>query len=155
MAKEDIRWIQRFNNYRKALKRLREAIEQSEEEELSDLEQQGLIKAFEFTFDLAWKTLQDYLREHKRPNDNGGPNVIIAQALADGIIKGEDDWKSMKKSRDLSSHTYEEETADDIAEAIIGTYFTLLVQLETRLQLEKINEQKLGNQGDIPFDKKD
>lgn len=155
MAKEDIRWIQRFNNYRKALKRLREAIEQSEEEELSDLEQQGLIKAFEFTFDLAWKTLQDYLREHKRPNDNGGPNVIIAQALADGIIKGEDDWKSMKKSRDLTSHTYEEETADDIAEAIIGIYFTLLVQLETRLQLEKINEQKLGNQGDIPFDKKD
>jgi nucleotidyltransferase substrate binding protein (TIGR01987 family) len=155
MAKEDIRWIQRFNNYRKALKRLREAIEQSEEEELSDLEQQGLIKAFEFTFDLAWKTLQDYLREHKRPNDNGGPNVIIAQALADGIIKGEDDWKSMKKSRDLTSHTYEEETADDIAESIVGVYFDLFVQLETRLQLEKINEQKLGNQGDIPFDKKD
>lgn len=155
MAKEDIRWIQRFNNYRKALKRLREAIEQSEEEELSDLEQQGLIKAFEFTFDLAWKTLQDYLREHKRPNDNGGPNVIIAQALADGIIKGEDDWKSMKKSRDLTSHTYEEETADDIAESIVGVYFDLFVQLETRLQLEKINEQKLGNQGDIPFDEKD
>mgnify|MGYP000249319232 CR=1 FL=1 len=88
MAYEDIRWIQRFNNYRKALARLGEAVQLAEERELSDLEQQGLIQGFEFTFDLAWKTLQDYLRENKRPNDNGGPNVIITQSLEDGIIKG-------------------------------------------------------------------
>jgi nucleotidyltransferase substrate binding protein (TIGR01987 family) len=152
MAKEDIRWIQRFNNYRKALKRLTEAIEQAEEEELSDLEQQGLIKAFEFTFDLAWKTLQDFLRDHKRPNDNGGPNVILTQALADELIKGEDEWKAMKKARDLTSHTYEEDTADEIMEEITNTYYPLLLQLETRLQLEKINEQKLGSQSKLPFD---
>lgn len=149
MANADIRWIQRFNNYRKALARLNEAIELANERELSDLEQQGLIQGFEFTFDLAWKTLQDYLRHHNRPNDNGGPNVIITQALADGIIKGDDDWKAMKKSRDLTSHSYDEETADDIAENIVDVYQALLIQLETRLQLEKINEEKnLFNQGD-------
>lgn len=149
MANEDIRWIQRFNNYRKALARLNDAVALANERELSDLEQQGLIQGFEFTFDLAWKTLQDYLREHKRPNDNGGPNVIITQALADGLIKGDDEWKAMKKSRDLTSHSYDGDTADDIAGNIVDDYQTLFVQLETRLQLEKINEEKnLFNSGD-------
>lgn len=142
MADKDIRWIQRFNNYRKALERLNEAVELANDRELSDLEQQGLIQGFEFTFDLAWKTLQDYLREHKRPNDNGGPNVIIGQALADGLITGEEEWQAMKKSRDLTSHSYDGETADDIAEQIVETYQGMFVQLETRLQLEKINEEK-------------
>lgn len=142
MANEDIRWIQRFNNYRKALARLGEAVELAEERELSDLEQQGLIQGFEFTFDLAWKTLQDFLRENKRPNDNGGPNVIITQSLEDGIIKGEEQWKAMKKSRDLTSHSYDGETADDIAENILDMYYNLFIQLETRLQLEKINQEK-------------
>jgi nucleotidyltransferase substrate binding protein (TIGR01987 family) len=142
MSNEDIRWIQRFNNYRNALARLGEAVALAEERDLSDLEQQGLIQGFEFTFDLAWKTLQDYLRHHKRPNDNGGPNVIIEQALADGIIKGDEVWKAMKKSRDLTSHSYDGETADDIAENILDTYHGLFIQLETRLRLEQINEEK-------------
>ena len=142
MANEDIRWIQRFNNYRKALARLSEAVALAEERDLSDLELQGLIQGFEFTFDLAWKTLQDYLRHHKRPNDNGGPNVIIIQALADGIIKGDEEWKAIKKSRELTSHSYDGDTADAIAENIIDTYHGLFIQLETRLQLEKINEEK-------------
>ena len=142
MSNEDIRWIQRFNNYRKALARLGEAVALAEERDLSDLEQQGLIQGFEFTFDLAWKTLQDYFRYHKRPNDNGGPNVIIEQALADGIIKGDEVWKAMKKSRDLTSHSYDGETADDIAENILDTYHGLFIQLETRLRLEQINEEK-------------
>lgn len=142
MANEDIRWIQRFNNYRKALARLGEAVELAEERELSDLEQQGLIQGFEFTFDLAWKTLQDFLRENKRPNDNGGPNVIITQSLEDGFIKGEEQWKAMKKSRDLTSHSYDGKTADDIAENILNTYYNLFILLETRLQLEKINQEK-------------
>jgi len=142
MANEDIRWIQRFSNYRKALAGLSEAVTLAEERDLSDLEQQGLIQGFEFTFDLAWKTLQDYLRQHNRPNDNGGPNVIITQALEDGIIKGEEAWKAMKKSRDLTSHSYDGDTADDIAENILDTYHSLFIQLETLLQLEKINEEK-------------
>ncbi|MBV4356759.1 nucleotidyltransferase substrate binding protein [Pinibacter aurantiacus] len=149
MANEDIRWIQRFNNYRKALARLGKAVAITEKRDLSDLEQQGLIQGFEFTFDLAWKTLQDYLRHHNRPNDNGGPNVIIKQALEDGIIKNKEAWKEMKKSRDLTSHTYDSETTDDIAENILDSYYDLFIQLETRLQLEKIKEEKnLSNQDD-------
>lgn len=144
MGNEDIRWIQRFHNYRKALDRLTEAILLSEERPLSELEQQGLIKAFEFTFDLAWKTLQDFLRKNERQNSNGGPSVIIVQALEDGYIKNEEGWKSLKQSREMSTHTYDEETADEIAENIVEVYHDLFVQLETRLQLEKINQEKQG-----------
>jgi nucleotidyltransferase substrate binding protein (TIGR01987 family) len=144
MADKDIRWIQRFNNYCKALKRLGEAVNLAEERALSPLEQQGLIQAFEFTYELAWKTLQDILRAHGRPNDNGGPNVIIKQALADGYINDEEVWKELKKAREDCAHTYEEETANEVAEAVINIYYGAFIQLETRLQVEKINTEKQG-----------
>jgi len=113
MDNKDIRWMQRFNNYKKALARLTSAIELSQERDLSDLEQQGLIQAFEFTFDMAWKTLQDFITEKT-------------------------------KSRNKTSHTYNEETADEVAGNIIEEYHGLLIQLETRLQVEKINQEKQG-----------
>jgi nucleotidyltransferase substrate binding protein (TIGR01987 family) len=144
MPSEDVRWIQRFNNYRKALARLADAVALTEERNLSDLEQQGLIQGFEFTFDLAWKTLQDILRERNNPDANGGPNVIITYSLDNGYIKDFEGWKAMKKSRDLTSHSYDEETADDIADKIVNKYHGLFIQLETRLQLEKINQEKNG-----------
>lgn len=144
MENKDIRWIQRFNNFRKALKRLAFAVELSIERPLSDLEEQGMIQAFEFTYDLAWKTLQDILREYNRPNSNGGPAVIFAQAFADGYTQDEEGWKELKKSRELSSHTYDEETADEIATNIVALYYGLFIQLETRLQIEKINQEKNG-----------
>jgi len=142
MPNEDIRWIQRFSNYRKALARLAYAVALTEERKLSDLEQQGLIQGFEFTFDLAWKTLQDILRERNNPDANGGPNAIINYSLENGYIKDYEGWKAMKKSRDLTSHSYDEETADDIADKIVDQYHGLFILLETRLQLEKINQEK-------------
>ncbi len=144
MENKDVRWIQRFHNYRKALARLGDAVQLSQERKLSDLEEQGMIQAFEFTFDLAWKTLQDLLRENNRPNGNGGPSVIFAQAFADGYTKDEEGWKELKKSRELSSHTYDEETADEIAANIVDVFYGLFIQLETRLQLEKLNQEKAG-----------
>ena len=144
MENYDIRWIQRFHNYRKALARLSDAVQLSKQRPLSDLEKQGLIQAFELTFDLGWKTLQDFLREKNRPNSNGGPAVIIKQALDDGYIKNEESWKNIKQSRDMTSHSYDEEKANEIVENIINEYHGLLIQLETRLQLEKINQEKQG-----------
>ncbi|MDD3323150.1 MAG: nucleotidyltransferase substrate binding protein [Paludibacter sp.] len=144
MPNEDIRWIQRFSNYRKALARLADAVALAEERELSDLEQQGLIQGFEFTFDLAWKTLQDILRERNKLDANGGPNPIITASFDNGYIQDYEEWKAMKKSRDLTSHSYDEETADDIAYKIVNQYHGLFIQLETRLQLEKINQEKNG-----------
>lgn len=144
MESKDIRWIQRFHNYRKALAVLSNAIQLSEERQLSDLEQQGLIQAFEFTYELAWKTLQDILREKGHPDLNGGPAVVISKAVEDGYIKDEEAWKELKKSREMTSHTYDDETADEIAENIINEFHGMFIQLETRLQLEKINQENQG-----------
>lgn len=144
MPNQEIRWIQRFNNYRSALTRLTDAVQLTKTRELSDLEQQGLIQAFEFTYDLAWKTLQDLLREKGKPGSNGGPNVILTQAAAEGFIKSLEGWKAIKKSREMTSHTYNAETADEIAENVVDWYHSLFIQLETRLQLEKINQEKQG-----------
>ena len=139
---KDIRWIQRFSNYRKALSRLTEAVKLSRERDLSDLEQQGLIQAFEFTYELAWKTLKDIIIERKVFETSPGPNVIISLALEEGLIHGEDHWEEMKEARKRTTHAYEEEMADAIARLIIGKFHGMFIQLETRLQIEKINREK-------------
>lgn len=139
---KDIRWIQRFSNYRKALSRLTEAVQLSRERDLSDLEQQGLIQAFEFTYELAWKTLQDILIEQKGFEKGPGPNVIITLALEEELIHDADQWEEMKEARKRTTHAYDEEMADAIAVLIIGKFHGMFIQLETRLQIEKLNREK-------------
>lgn len=141
MPNEDIRWIQRFNNYRKALARLGEAVALAEERDLSDLEQQGLIQGFEFTCDMGWKTLQDFVVHHGYEGEREKPVKIIIEAAARGIVD-EKSWRSLYQGRCKTSHSYDEAIADDIAENILDTYHGLFIQLETRLRLEQINEEK-------------
>ena len=151
MGNKDIRWIQRFNNYRKALARLSEAIALAEERDLSDLEQQGLIQAFEFTCDMGWKTLQDHVVDRGYDGEREKPVKILIDAAARGLID-EKNWRALYQARCKTSHSYDEEIADQIAENIVSTYHGIFIQLETRMQLEKINEQKLGEQTDLGFD---
>lgn len=148
MPNEDIRWIQRFSNYRKALARLSNAVLLTEKRELSDLEQQGLIQAFEFTFDMAWKTMQDFVFERGYTGERDKPIRIIVEAATHGIIN-EMAWRDMYKSRNKTSHTYDEEIAEDVYFSILETHYPLFIQLETRLQLERLNQEKnLFNQND-------
>ena len=141
MATEDIRWIQRFHNYRKALARLNEAVALREERGLTELEQQGLIQGFEFTFDMAWKTLRDFIVERGFEGEREKPIRVIVDAAARGIVD-EKMWRKMYEARNKTSHSYDEEIADDIAENIVDEYQALFIQLETRLQLEKLNQEK-------------
>jgi nucleotidyltransferase substrate binding protein (TIGR01987 family) len=141
MANEDIRWIQRFHNYRKALARLNEALELNEERGLTDLEQQGLIQGFEFTFEMAWKTLRDFIVDKGYEGERDKPIRIIVDAATRGLID-EKRWRKMYEGRNKTSHSYDEEIADDIAENIVDKYQALFIQLETRLQLEKLNQEK-------------
>jgi len=85
---------------------------------------------------LAWKTLQDLL-EDKGYKDIKGPNPVIDQAFQDGYLYDSEAWEKMKKSRDLTSHTYNSETAQNIAEEILETYYFALKDLEDYLELEK------------------
>lgn len=141
MPNEEIRWIQRFSNYRKALARLANAVALTEERKLSDLEQQGLIQAFEFTFDMAWKTLQDFVFDRGYTGERNKPIRIIVEAASQGIIN-ELAWRDMYTSRNKTSHTYDEEIAEDVYTHVLETHYPLLVQLETRLQLERLNQEK-------------
>ena len=127
----DIRWQQRFRNYRKALAQLEKF---TQKESLNELEEQGIIKAFEYTYELGWKTLQDFLHE-KGYEDIAGPRPVIEQAFQDGYIDGHV-WVRMHKSRNLTSHTYNEETADEIADAVRNEYVHALGALAKRLNEE-------------------
>jgi len=136
----DIRWQQRFDNYKKALNKLAEVADKPTLDELSDLEKEGLIQRFEYTFELAWKTLQDLLKD-KGYLDIAGPNASLTQALTDGYITDADGWRKMKKSRELTSHVYDEETANNIANDIVEIYYHLLAALAVRLEKETDNAQ--------------
>ena len=137
MENKDIRWIQRFNNYKKALARLTSAIELNEERPLSDLEEQGLIQGFEFTFDMGWKTLRDFVVEQGYEGEREKPIPVIVEAATKGIIN-EKSWRLMYQSRNKTSHAYDEETANEVAENIIQVYHNLFIQLETRLEVERL-----------------
>jgi len=140
MENKDIRWEQRFSNFKKALAKLGEVAAHRTVEELSELETEGLIQRFEYTYELAWKTLQDLLRDNGYM-DIAGPNPAIEQAFQDGYIKDSEAWKRMKKSRELTSHTYNSETAEDIAESVIDSYYALFTALEKRLEEERSGKQ--------------
>ena len=132
MAEEqkDIRWQQRFANYKKAFARLKKFIDKGS---LSELESQGLIKAFEYTFELAWNTLKDFL-EFSGQTDIYGSRDAIRKAFELGLIHDGEAWMDMLQSRNLTSHTYNEETAQQICKVVTQTYFTLFEQLVMKME---------------------
>lgn len=130
---QDIRWIQRFSNYKKALVQLEAAVKITIERELSDLEKQGMIQGFEYTHELAWNTLKDYL-EYQGNNSIKGSRDATREAFKIELISDGEAWMDMIKSRNKSSHTYNEETANDIVTAIINIYYPLFVELQTIMQ---------------------
>src|SRR5450631_2473034 len=121
IKKQDIRWRQRFQNFNKAFSQLSGAAALAQQRPLSDLEQQGLIQAFEFTHELAWKTLKDFLEERGATN-LFGPKDATRQAFAAGLIENGEIWMAMIQSRNRTSHTYDQTTANEIARAITNDY---------------------------------
>ena len=134
---KDIRWQQRFVNFNKAFEQLERFIVHKH---LNEMEEQGLIKAFEYTYELSWKTLQDLLIE-KGYNNITGPRPVIEQSFQDGYIVDGKGWMRMHTSRNLTSHTYDEQTAQEIIEGIKKEYFSLLRDLQLRFEEEKNNNQ--------------
>ena len=132
----DIRWKQRFNSFQKAFGQLRKAVQTSKERELSDLEKQGLIQAFEFNHELAWKTLKDFL-ESRGDTEIYGSKDATRKAFATGLIEDGEIWMDMIQSRNRSSHTYNESIANQIANAIVTEFFPVFAKFEKRfLELE-------------------
>ncbi|MDE0325538.1 MAG: nucleotidyltransferase substrate binding protein [Candidatus Poribacteria bacterium] len=133
MKSQEVRWIQRANSFGRAFNRLKAAVRLAEQRELSDLEAQGLIQGFEYTHELAWKTLKDFLEAQGTMNLYGSRDTTRA-AFRNGLIENGEVWMDMVDKRNLTSHTYDEETAAQVVAAICTTYFTEFERLLVRLQ---------------------
>jgi nucleotidyltransferase substrate binding protein (TIGR01987 family) len=126
----DIRWKQRFYNYQKALVQLTKFIERGE---LSELEEQGIIKAFEYTYELAWNVIKDYYEEQGEVSIQGSRDALRL-AFQRGLISDGDNWMNMIKSRIASVHTYNLEVAQQINQDIHDIYFQLFIELKEKME---------------------
>lgn len=129
------RWILRFESYSKALLRLKEAVERTRQHPLSDLEKDGIIQRYEFTHELAWKVMKDYA-EYQGYTEVGGSRDASRLAFQMSLITDIDGWLEMIRYRNLTSHTYSEETADEAICLITERFYPLFLAFyEKGLQL--------------------
>ncbi len=131
MNSPDIRWQQRFHNYTKALQTLTEAIELAHQRPLSKLEKQGLIQSFEFTHELGWKVLKDYL-EDRGISGLIGSKDATRSAFQNGLIEDGQAWMDMIKARNLTSRTYNQEVAENIEQDTLARFYPAFVAMAER-----------------------
>lgn len=136
MVEKDIRWIQRFNNYRRALEKFNQAVDIISNklewgEEIDDLLEEGLIQRFEYTHELAWKVMKDYAQYQGYTNIQGSRDAF-RKAFEMGIIENEA-WMESINDRNLTSHNYDDETFAEILKAIIDTYALLFNDFEKKM----------------------
>lgn len=135
---DDIRWEQRFNNYRKALGRLSQAVDivqrQMEwDEDVDDLIKEGLIQRFEYTHELAWKVMKDYA-EYQGYSDTKGSRDAFRRALEIGLIS-DSRWMESIIDRNQTSHLYDDDISGNIYQSILNVYFPLFQDFEKRMSL--------------------
>ncbi len=136
MTPDPPRWRYRLDNYTRALTLLREAIGLMEARELSALEREGVIQRFEYTWELAWKLLRDYLGVAGVQVQTVTPRSVLRAAFAAGLIAAGDTWMEALDARNRMAHTYNLKTFEAIVAAIHDRYFPLLEGLhDTMLAL--------------------
>ncbi len=130
--KVDVRWQQRLDSYKNALSQLKECVELGRARELSNIEKQGLIKAFEFTHELAWNLLKDYIEFHGHASIIGSRDAT-REGFRLNLVSDGESWMDMIGSRNLSSHTYNKDTANKLIQKIVARYFPLFVELQNKM----------------------
>lgn len=125
----EVRWKQRFSNFKSAFNQLEAAISISRSRTLSDLEQQGLIQAFEFTHELAWNVIKDYFQYQGNTMITGSRDAS-REAFRMGLIENGEAWMQMIQSRNETSHTYNKSTAQEICKLITESYFNEFQKLK-------------------------
>jgi nucleotidyltransferase substrate binding protein (TIGR01987 family) len=133
----DIRWKQRLTNFERALRLLREAMAEGPEA-LNQLEKEGVIQRFEYCFELAWKTVKDYMETSGVVFDVVMPRQVIKEAFAAKVLNDGATWIAMLDHRNLLSHTYNPVVFEQAVAAIHQRYLPQLEQLHTFLQQEAV-----------------
>lgn len=134
MVNSGLSWQQRFITFNKVFTQLSRFMAV---DKLNEMEKQGLIKGFEYTYELGWKTLQELLKENGYVNVVG-PRPVIEQCIKDGYIPNGKGWIRMHDSRMLATESHDEVAADEIIDNIRGEYFGLLKSLNDRLEKERV-----------------
>lgn len=135
MEEKEIRWIQRFSNYRRALLQLGKAVDivsaRLGNTDQDELMAEGLIQRYEYTHELAWKVMKDYA-EYQGQTDITGSRDAIRFALRVGLAD-DDRWMDTIADRNLTSHNYDDETAELIVNKVVNTYYPLFRKFEERM----------------------
>jgi nucleotidyltransferase substrate binding protein (TIGR01987 family) len=150
---KDIRWHQRFSNYRKALAKLTRAITviqenvrdgEDEDEEtytaIQEMLKEGLIQRFEYTHELAWNVMKDYA-EYQGNFEIKGSRDATREAFGMKLINNGDVWMEMIRSRNDTSHTYNDETAEKIYTKIIKDYYQAFTEFEKNMERLRSGDQ--------------
>lgn len=143
MTEHDVRWIQRLQNFCKAFEQLDDAVQLLRGRELSRLEKQGVIQAFEYTYELGWNLLRDFLKWQGTASLTGSRDTI-REAFSVGLIDEGESWMQMLQDRNRTAHTYNEDTAEAILSHIDRVYHELFQRLKARMEQE---QQRHGNPG--------
>lgn len=138
MSYQDIRWQQRFANFKRAFLLLREAME-NDIAQLSQLEKEGIIQRFEYTFELAWKVLKDKMEDDGGVLDRISPKAVVRQAYHSKYIRDAEVWLKMIGDRNLMSHTYDFEKFEVVIQSIADDYLPSLDEWYLEL-LTEINQ---------------
>ncbi len=135
---KDVRWIQRFNNYRNALRRLEEAkdivsgaMSSPLNHDSVQLLKEGLLQRFEFTQELVWKVMKDYL-EYQGVESVMGSRDAFRQSLKLGLISDER-WLNSITDRNITSHAYDESEAGVIYDNVCKVYLPLFLEFEQKM----------------------
>lgn len=140
MTDDAPRWLYRFDNYRRAFSLLREAIELMEEKEPNQLEKEGTIQRFEYTIELAWKVMKDYLESENFVFGQITPKAVIRKAFEAKLLEDGQTWMDALDARNEMSHAYDLESFEIVIEDIRRRYLRAFDALHEKL-LEKSVEQ--------------
>ncbi len=135
------RWQYRFDNYKRAFHLLRDAIDAKRERTLSDLEEEGVIQRFEYTWELAWKTLKDYLENDGFALSKITPKAVIVAAIEAKIITNHVQWMNALDDRNKMSHVYSHDVFSQVIDNIEQHYLSLFDDLYQKLFDEIMQEE--------------
>ena len=151
----DIRWEQRFSNFTRAMDKLQQSVDYihknfelendgtTEDEIRDEMIKEGLIQRFEYTHELAWNVMKDYA-EYQGNSTIGGSRDASREALQLKILSEGEIWMDMIVSRNKTSHTYNEETANEIYSKILKEYYPAFINFRNLME-----QKRSGKQGEI------
>lgn len=123
--------LKKIEHYKSALTQLEKAIEAYTNAPRDALYRDGLIQRFEFTAELAWKSMKEYLEDQGVVLTIPSPRGVLKEAYAVGIINDAEVWNKIINARNMTSHVYDETTADNIANDVCGVFFPVFKALGT------------------------